>query len=56
MRKLSETFVKKLKGEWKPLLEYILSDSELDLQIRDNYINVYYQGGIQHGRLLQALA
>ena len=45
MRKLSESFVKKLNGEWKPLLEYILSDSELDLQIRDNYINVYYQGG-----------
>ena len=45
MRHLSETFVNKLNGEWKPLLEYILSDSELDLQIRDNYINVYYQGG-----------
>ena len=45
MRKLSETFVNKLNGEWKPLLDYILSDSELDLQIRDNYINVYYQGG-----------
>ena len=45
MRKLSEAFVKKLDGEWKPLLEYILSDPELDLQIRDNYINVYYQGG-----------
>ena len=45
MRKLSDTFVKKLNGEWKPLLEYILSDSELDLQIRDNYINVYYKGG-----------
>ena len=45
MRKLSDIFVKKLNGEWKPLLEYILSDSELDLQIRDNYINVYYKGG-----------
>lgn len=45
MRKLSDNFMKKLQGEWKPLLEYILSDSELDLQIRDNYINVYYQGG-----------
>ncbi|MBO4739045.1 MAG: hypothetical protein J5606_05735 [Bacteroidales bacterium] len=45
MRKLSDNFIKKLQGEWKPLLEYILSDSELDLQIRDNYINVYYQGG-----------
>ena len=45
MRKLSESFVKKLNGEWKPLLDFILSDSELDLQIRNNYINVYYQGG-----------
>lgn len=45
MRELSDSFMKKLQGEWKPLLEYILSDSELDLQIRDNYINVYYQGG-----------
>ncbi len=45
MRKLSDSFMKRLQGEWKPLLEYILSDSELDLQIRDNYINVYYQGG-----------
>ena len=45
MRKLSDNFMKKLQGEWKPLLDYILSDSELDLQIRDNYINVYYQGG-----------
>ena len=45
MRKLSDSFMKKLQGEWKPLLDYILSDSKLDLQIRDNYINVYYQGG-----------
>ncbi len=45
MRQLSEVFVNKLKGEWKPLLDYILSDSELDMQIRDNYINVYYKGG-----------
>lgn len=45
MRILSEAFVNKLKGEWKPLLDYILSDSDLDLQIRDNYINVYYKGG-----------
>lgn len=45
MRKLSDSFMKKLQGEWKPLLDYILSDSELDLQIRDNYINVYYKGG-----------
>ena len=45
MRKLSDSFMKKFQGEWKPLLDYILSDSKLDLQIRDNYINVYYQGG-----------
>jgi len=45
MRKLSDSFIKRLNGELKPLLDYILKDEELDLQIRDNYINVYYQGG-----------
>jgi hypothetical protein len=45
MRKLSNSFVKKLNKELKPLMDYVLQDKELDLQIRDNYINVYYQGG-----------
>lgn len=44
--KLSETFEKSLKtGEQSEILSYILSDVELDIQLRDNYINVYYKGG-----------
>ncbi len=45
MRRLSDSFIVKLNGELKPLMDYVLQDKELDLQIRDNYINVYYQGG-----------
>ena len=45
MRKLSDAFILKLNGNLKPLMDYVLQDKELDLQIRDNYINVYYQGG-----------
>lgn len=45
MRKLSDSFIKRLNGELKPLLDYVIKDKDLDLQIRGNYINVYYEGG-----------
>lgn len=46
MRQLSKNFVKQLtSGELKDLLKCITRDTKLDLQIRSNYINVYYNGG-----------
>lgn len=46
MRKLDRDFVKDLlTGQLKELLDYIKSDTTLDLEIRENYINIYYLGG-----------
>ena len=42
-RLLSPTFIADLlKGK---LLEYIKRDNTLDIEIRENYINIYYRGG-----------
>ena len=45
-RGLSLKFMEALKsGVLKPILCQVKKDRTLDLQIRDNYINVYYRGG-----------
>ncbi|MDN5343498.1 MAG: hypothetical protein PWP28_2378 [Oceanotoga sp.] len=46
MRGISNNFIKNLKdGILKPILEYIKEDSNLILEIRNDYINIYYRGG-----------
>ena len=46
MRLLSDTFMDALKnGKLQRLLQTVLQDGTLDLQIRGNYVNVYYRGG-----------
>jgi len=45
-RLLDEQFVNDLlAGSLKALLEYVHRDPSLDLQIRKNYINIYFRGG-----------
>ncbi len=45
MRQLSTDFLEKFDNEYKDLLCCIVNDTELDMQIRENYLNVYYKGG-----------
>jgi len=46
MRGLSSYFFNELKtGSLILLLDYVHNDNTLDLEIRDNYINIYYRGG-----------
>lgn len=47
MRQLSKRFVESLTkaGVRKDMLDYITHDPELDMQLRGDYINVYYKGG-----------
>lgn len=46
MRGLSQTFMKALKsGLLQPVLNLANKDSTLCLEIRQNYVNIYYRGG-----------
>lgn len=46
MRGSSQKFINTLKsGFLRPLLDLIIIDSTLCLEIRENYINIYYRGG-----------
>jgi hypothetical protein len=42
---LSNSFIKKLENGLKDLVDYVSSDQDLDMQFRNNYINIYYDGG-----------
>lgn len=45
-RQISKVFMEDLiSGRLKNLLEMIKNDNTLDLEIRKNYINIYYRGG-----------
>ena len=42
----NEKFLNALKfGKLKPLMDVIKNDSQLDVQIRNNYLSIYYVGG-----------
>lgn len=47
LRKLDSTFMSNLrnKGLLRPFVDLVKSDTTLCLQIRSNYINIYYRGG-----------
>lgn len=43
---LSETLLNRLTtGDWHELMEILSADTELDIQLRNKYLNVYYKGG-----------
>lgn len=45
MRKLSTTFLNCLKSDFlSEITEYVKRDSDLNFEIRDGYINIYYKG------------
>ncbi len=46
VRKISESFINDLKkGELAGIFDYAKDDPEISIEIRNNYINLYYLGG-----------
>jgi hypothetical protein len=46
IRQLNRQFMQELKGGLlSPLLKKVINDHSLSLEIRNNYINIYYRGG-----------
>ena len=46
MRTLNDSFLEDLKcGMLKPLTDTVITDTSLCLELRGNYINIYYRGG-----------
>lgn len=43
--RISAKLERKLQNELKPLISYVASHEDLDLQVRDNYFNIYFNGG-----------
>lgn len=42
----SKELLYKLKGDYKEIIEFAANrENDLDVQIRDNYLNIYYRGG-----------
>ncbi|MFN8256033.1 MAG: hypothetical protein U0W24_10120 [Bacteroidales bacterium] len=45
MRTLNPNFIIEFKsGKYKRLIDKVITDSDLDFQIRENYVNIYYKG------------
>jgi len=45
MRGISSNFLSKLKyGFLSDIVKQVLKDKDLDFEIRDNYINIYFKG------------
>ena len=43
--RLSNKFESIIQGKLSQLIKHVASDDRLDLQVRDNYFNVYFEGG-----------
>lgn len=46
-RSISESFMNRFmdKNDLLPVLEYVKADNSLDLEMRGNYVSIYYRGG-----------